>query len=67
MAVTTLDIDDRSRQAIDEIRRSLGASSNVEVIRRALALLREAAKTADDGGQIVLRSAQGTEREVLLR
>jgi hypothetical protein len=43
----------------------LNASSNAEVIRRALTLLQMAAKTTRKGGQVILRE-DGHDREVVM-
>ena len=64
--MTTFMLDARSRKALEELRENIGASSNAEVIRRALTLLQEAARTSKDRGQVVLRGADGTERQILI-
>jgi hypothetical protein len=64
--VTTFTLDEQSRDAIEELRRTIGATSQAEVMRRALRLLREAARTSAAGGKILLRGPDKSEREVLL-
>jgi hypothetical protein len=58
-------LDPKSRKALDELRDSLNASSNAEVIRRALTLLQMAAKTTSKGGQVILRE-DGRDREIVM-
>lgn len=64
--MTTFTLDARSRKALEELRENIGASSNAEVIRRALTLLQEAARTTKAKGQVLLRSADGAEKQVLI-
>jgi len=64
--VTSFSIDSKSREALDELRQTLHASSNAEVIRRALTLLQLAARTTDKDGQVILRSKDGAEREIIM-
>ncbi len=63
---TTFIVDDKSRKALEELRETINASSNAQVIRRALTLLQMAAKTTSKGGRIVLHEKDGREREVVL-
>ena len=64
--VTSFAVDQKSREALEELRITLNASSNAEVIRRALALLRLAARTTSKDGQVILREKNGAEREVIM-
>jgi Arc/MetJ-type ribon-helix-helix transcriptional regulator len=64
--VTSFTIDSKSRDALDELRQTLNASSNAEVIRRALTLLQLAARTTDNDGQLILREKNGSEREIIM-
>lgn len=64
--MTTFNLDARSRKALEELRENIGASSNAEVIRRALTLLQEAARTTKNNGQVLLRSADGAEKQILI-
>jgi hypothetical protein len=64
--VTTFALDPKSREALEELRETLNASSNAEVIRRALTLLRLAARTTAKDGHVILREKSGAEREVIM-
>jgi len=64
--VTSFILDTKSREALEELRETLNASSNAEVIRRALTLLRLAAKTTSAAGHVILREQDGREREVVM-
>ncbi len=63
--VTSFALDPKSRKALGELRAALNASSNAEVIRRALTLLQLAANTTSNGGQVILRE-DGRDREVIM-
>jgi hypothetical protein len=63
--VTSFALDPKSRKALEELRDTLNASSNAEVIRRALTLLQLAAKTTSKGGHVILRE-DGRDREVIM-
>jgi hypothetical protein len=63
--ITSFALDPKSRKALDELRTALNASSNAEVIRRALTLLQMAAKTTGNGGQVILRE-DGRDREIVM-
>jgi hypothetical protein len=64
--ITSFALDRKSREALAELRDTLNASSNAEVIRRALTLLRLAARTASNDGHVILREKNGDEREVVM-
>jgi Ribbon-helix-helix protein, copG family len=64
--VTSFVLDQKSREALNELRDTLNASSNAEVIRRALTLLRMAARTTSEDGKVILREKSGAEREVVM-
>jgi hypothetical protein len=64
--VTSFALDQKSREALEELRITLNASSNAEVIRRALTLLRLAARTTSKDGHVILREKNGAEREVIM-
>ncbi len=64
--MTTFILDARSRKALEELRENIGASSNSEVIRRALTLLQEASRTTRKNGQVLLRAADGVEKQILI-
>ena len=62
----SFDMDERARKALDDLRDALGASSDAEVLRRALALLQLAARTISYGGQFILRDKNGNEYDVIM-
>lgn len=58
-----LEVSERTRDRIKNLRTRLEAETDTEVIRRAVAVLDELLS----GDRIVLRAADGSEREILLR
>ena len=64
--VTSFALDAKGREALEELRETLHASSNAAVIRRALTLLQLAARTTNKGGQVILREKDGKEREIIM-
>ncbi|HEY6456499.1 MAG TPA: hypothetical protein VIY90_14595 [Steroidobacteraceae bacterium] len=65
--MTSIVLDQRSQDAIEELRETIGATSKAEVMRRALVLLQEAARTASKGGKVILRESDSRDREILVR
>ncbi|MGH8134141.1 MAG: hypothetical protein ACRETG_03270 [Steroidobacteraceae bacterium] len=65
--MTSIVLDQRSQDAIEELRETIGATSKAEVMRRALVLLQEAARTAAKGGKVILRESDSLDREILVR
>jgi hypothetical protein len=68
MAQTSFDIDQKTSEALDHLKRVYGVPTNAGVIKRALAIALAASKFADPDHNIHIRSegANGTEREVIL-
>jgi hypothetical protein len=64
--VTTFSIDPKTEETLTQIRQSLGATSNAEVLRRAINLLGVATKVVNDNGKIILQDDQGRSKEILL-
>ena len=64
--VTSFALDAKGREALDELRGTLNASSNAEVIRRALTLLQLASRTTLQEGQVILREKDGKERQIVM-
>ena len=50
--VTTYTVDETMERSIEDIRKALGATSNGEVIRRAIALMKLAVDSADKDGRV---------------
>lgn len=50
--VTTYTVDETMERSIEDIRKALGATSNGEVIRRAVALMKLAVDSADKDGRV---------------
>ena len=61
----TYRFDDHTLQLIEELKVSLHAGNNSEVIRRALTLLKLAVDNQKQGGAVSLKCGE-TEREVVL-
>lgn len=64
--ITTFSIDDRTEANLTQIRELLGATSNAEVLRRAINLLGVASRVAADDGKIIMESREGERKEILL-
>ena len=65
--MTSIVLDQRSQDAIEELRATIGAPSKADVMRRALVLLQEAARTTAKGGKVILRDSNSLDREILVR
>ncbi|KYF80443.1 hypothetical protein BE20_24815 [Sorangium cellulosum] len=62
-----LELPERVRERLERVRELSEADSLTEVIRRALSVYDALLTTThDEGGKVVLRSADGNERELLL-
>jgi hypothetical protein len=70
-SLTTLKVDRHFRETIDDLKKSTKATSNAEIIRRAVALMKVLQDAKDKGDTIVIRTenSRGTaiaEREVIM-
>lgn len=59
MAQTTFEVDDATLAAIAELKGKFGVKTNAQVIRKALALARVAAQSANSDNTITLLSQHG--------
>lgn len=66
MAQTTFDVDKATLEAIAELKDTFGVKTNAQVIRKALALARLAAKNADEDNTLTIVSKSEGEKKVLL-
>lgn len=68
MALTSFEIDEKTSDALDRLKKVYGVSTNAGVIKRALAIALAASKFADPEFNIHIRSESndGTAREVVL-
>lgn len=66
MATTTLQMNQRTEDAVEKIKSITGATTKAEVIRKAIALLEAAAKASSENGEIVIRTADGTEQKIIM-
>jgi hypothetical protein len=67
MAQTSFDIDEKTAEALDHLKKVYGVSSNAGVIKRALAIAMAASRFADPAHNIHIRSeVEGKERVVIL-
>lgn len=67
MAQTSFDIDEKTAQVLDGLKKVYGVQSNAGVLKRALAIALIAAKHADEDHNIRLLSTKaGKEREVIV-
>jgi hypothetical protein len=53
---TTFKFDEKLTATLEDLKKSTGASSKAEVVRRAIALLKVAQEGKDHGRKLVLRS-----------
>lgn len=66
MAQTTFDVDQPTLDAIAELKDRFGVKTNAQVIRKALALARVAAKNADSENTLTIMTPDRKETKVLL-
>lgn len=64
--VTTFSIDDKTEETLEQLRKSLGASSNAEVLRRAVTLMGIAVKVAEQHGKLLIQDADGKSKEIVI-
>jgi hypothetical protein len=70
-SLTTLKVDQHFRETINGLKKSTKATSNAEIIRRAVALMKLLQDAKDKGDKIVIRTENPrgtavTEREVIM-
>ena len=63
---TTFGFDKKTMKTLDELKTELGASSKVEVLRKAIALLKLAQEAQSRGGEIILGEPDGTKKQIVL-
>jgi hypothetical protein len=67
MAQTSFDIDAKTSEALEVLKKVYGVGSNAAVLKRALAIALIASKHADDNQNIrLLRTDDGKEREIMV-
>ena len=67
MAQTSFNIDKEMNDALEELKKVFGVTSNAAVLKRAVALARISAKTADEDNNITLIRTDGRETILPLR
>jgi hypothetical protein len=70
-SLTTLKVDQHFRETVDGLKKSTKATSNAEIIRRAVALMKLLQDAKDKGDKIVIRTESSigtpiTEREIIM-
>lgn len=55
MALTSFNIDQKMQNTLEELKRHYGATSNAEVLRKAIALLQVIKENESEDGAFVLR------------
>lgn len=55
MALTSFNIDQKMQNTLEELKRHYGATSNAEVLRKAIALLQVVKENESEDGAFVLR------------
>jgi ribosomal protein L7/L12 len=66
MAQTSFDVDSATLGAIAELKETFGVKTNAQVLRKALALARVAARNADDQNTLTIVSPRDGEKKILL-
>lgn len=67
MAQTSFEIDERTAEALESLKKVYGVTSNAAVLKRALAIALILSKHADDDSNIhALSKLGGAERELLV-
>jgi hypothetical protein len=67
MAATSFNIDQKTDQTLENLRRHYQVSSKAEVLRKAIALLNVARRNEHADGTIVIRQQSGEDLKVLVR
>lgn len=67
MPVTTFEVNPQMQKTLEKLRKHFGASSQAEILRRAIAFLEVARETEAKGGEVVVRDKDKHEAKVLLR
>lgn len=67
MAATSFNIDQKTDQTLENLRRHYQVSSKAEVLRKAIALLNIARRNEHTDGTIVMRQQNGEDLKVLVR
>ncbi len=62
----SLTVDERTLQSIEELKRELNVTSTAAVIRRALALARFAARSADEDNMVTILDKDRKENRIFL-
>lgn len=57
---TTFKFDEKLTATLEELKAATGASTKAEIVRRAIALLKVVQDAKDSGGEVVIRTDDGT-------
>lgn len=67
MAATSFNIDQKTDQTLESLRRHYQVSSKAEVLRKAIALLNVASRNEQADGTVILRQQDGQYLRVVVR
>jgi F420-dependent methylenetetrahydromethanopterin dehydrogenase len=67
MAATSFNIDQKTDQTLENLRRHYQVSSKAEVLRKAIALLNVARRNEHADGTIIIRQQHGRDLKVIVR
>lgn len=67
MAVTTFNVDPKTDQTLEDLKRHYHAASKAEILRKAIALLNVASRNEQDDGSIIIRQQNGQDVKVVVR
>lgn len=67
MAATSFNIDQKTDQTLESLRRHYQVSSKAEVLRKAIALLNVASRNEQADGTVIFRQQDGRDLRVVVR
>jgi len=67
MAVTSFNVDPKTDQTLEDLKRHYHASSKAEILRKAIALLNVASRSEQEDGSIIIRQKGGQDVKVVVR
>ena len=65
MALTSFNVDEKMSQSLESLKAHFGATSNAEVLRKAVALLKIAAESEDEDGSITIRKKDQDQKIII--
>jgi hypothetical protein len=66
VAQTSIEMNENTVRALDELKTFFGVKSNAAAIRRSIALAQVAMENANEKRQLVIRDPQGKEKTIVM-